>query len=93
MVFNKDRDEEKFLRLIVKLTPKNFVALAQILNVKLSTVDAETGAYEKRDAETILKEMVAEFRRLRHKDRQMILKVMSKAQEEISEEASDGSVS
>lgn len=93
MIFNKDRDEEKFLRLITKLTPENFIALAQVLSVKLSTVDTETGAYEKRDAEIILSEMVVAFRRLRHKNRQVILKAMSKAQEEISEEVSDGPVS
>lgn len=79
MLFNKDKDQELFLRGIVKLTPEQFVALAKVLDVKMSDVDKETGEYAVRDAEVIIEDMVVAFRALKHKERKVILKVVDKS--------------
>ena len=79
MLFNKDKDQELFLRGIVKLTPEQFVALAKVLDVKMSDVDKETGEYAVRDAEAIIEDMVVAFRALKHKERKVILKVVDKS--------------
>lgn len=78
MIFNKDKDEAIFLTRIVKLTPEEIIALAKILEVRLSTVDTETGKYEVREATDIVDNLVAEFRKLAHKERKIILKAMEK---------------
>lgn len=77
MLFNKDRDEQKFLDKVVKLSPEEFIALGKVLDVKMSNVDAETGEYTLRDAEEILEDMVNTFRHCKHKERQLLLKVMN----------------
>lgn len=79
MTFNKDKDEKEFLTRITKITPEEFIALADILAVKLSTVDKETGEYKLRDAEEALIECVNVFRRMPHKARKAILKAMSQS--------------
>ena len=79
MIFNKDIDEKEFLTRITKITPEEFIALADVLAVKLSTVDKETGEYKLRDAEETLIECVNVFRRMPHKARKAILKAMSKS--------------
>lgn len=79
MIYNKDRDCEIFLRRVTKLTPEEFIALAKILDVKLSLVDAETKEYTLRDAEEILNDMVTTFRHHKHSERQAVLKAMKKA--------------
>ena len=79
MLFNKDKDQELFLHGIVKLTPEQFVALAQVLDVKMSVVDKETGEYAIRDAEVIIEDMVVAFRALKHKERKAVLKVVDKS--------------
>jgi hypothetical protein len=79
MIFNKDKDEKEFLTRITKITPEEFIALADILAVKLSTVDKETGEYKLRDAEETLIECVNVFRRMPHKARKAILKAMAKS--------------
>lgn len=78
MIFNKDKDEEIFLRRLVHLTPEEFIALAKYLKVKMSDVNAETGEYQIRDAEEITVDLVNAFRHCSHKERKLILKVMNK---------------
>ena len=78
MIFNKDKDEEIFLRRLVHLTPEEFIALAKYLGVKMSNVDVETGDYKIRDAEEITIDLVSAFRHCGHKERKSILKVMNK---------------
>jgi hypothetical protein len=93
MIFNKDKDELVLLSRITKLTPEEFIALAKILDVKMSEVDKETGEYTLRDAEEILNDIVNKFRHLKHKERQMILKAMlvHKPTKEFVEGIHDGS--
>lgn len=79
MLFNKDKDQDLFLRGITKLTPEQFVALAKVLDVKMSVVDKETGEYALRDAEVIIEDMVNAFRALKHKERKVVLKVVDKS--------------
>ena len=79
MIFNKDRDEQEFLVRVTKITPEEFIALADILAVKLSVVDKETGDYAVRDAEEVVIECVNVFRKLPHKARKAILKAMAKS--------------
>ena len=79
MVFNKDKDTQDFVNKIVKITPEEFIALAKLLEVKMSVVDKETGKYALRDAEDILNECISVFRRLPHKARKAILKAMAKS--------------
>ena len=74
--FNKDKDVEELLRGITKLQPEEFIALAKLLDVKMSLVDKETGEYTLRDAEEIIEDIVKEFRRLNHKQRKTILKAV-----------------
>ena len=77
MVFNKDKDEQIFLRGVTKLTPEDFIALSKVLDVKMSIVDKDTGEYAVRDAEDVLNDMVYEFRKLKHKERKIVLKAVS----------------
>ena len=76
MVFNKDKDEHELLVGVTKISPEEFIALAKLLDVKMSIVDKETGAYALRDAEEILNDIVFAFRKLKHKERKMILKAV-----------------
>lgn len=78
MIFNKDKDAAEFLQKVVKLTPEQFIALAKVLDVKMSNVDVETGAYAVRDAEEILDDMLISFRHYGHKERKLVLKAMNK---------------
>lgn len=93
MIFNKDKDEQILLTRVTKLTPEEFIALAKILDVKMSDVNKETGEYALRDAEEILNDIVREFRHLKHKERQIILKAMlvHKPTKEFVEDIHDGS--
>ena len=77
ITFNKEKDIEELLRGIVKLSPEDFIALAKVLDVKMSLVDKETGEYTLRDAEEIINDIVAEFRKLKHKERKMVLKAVA----------------
>lgn len=92
MLFNKDKDEQIFLLRVIKLTPEEFIALAKVLEVKMSLIDSETKKPTLRDAEEIVEDMVHEFRRLKHKERQIILKAMTvhKPVKETVEEIHDG---
>ena len=76
MDFNKDKDERELLGKLVKLTPEQFLGLAKLLGVKLSWFNSETKTGGMKDAEQILEEIVAEFRKLKHKDRKVILKAV-----------------
>jgi plasmid maintenance system antidote protein VapI len=76
ITFNKEKDIEELLRGITKLTPEDFIALAKVLDVKMSLVDKETGEYTLRDAEEIIQDMVVSFRAYKHKERKMILKAV-----------------
>ena len=78
MLYHKDRDAGIFLQRITKLSPEDFIALAKILDVKMSNVDKETGEYTLRDAEIILNDMLVSFKHYKHKERQIILKAMKK---------------
>ena len=79
MIYNKDKDTQEFVNKVVKIAPEEFIALAQLLNVKMSIVDKETGEYSLRDAEDVLNECISVFRRMPHKARKAILKAMSKS--------------
>ena len=76
ITFNKEKDIEELLRGITKLSPEDFIALAKVLNVKMSIVNKETGEYAVRDAEEIINDMVAAFRQYKHKARKLVLKVV-----------------
>ena len=76
ITFNKEKDIEELLRGITKLSPEDFIALAKVLDVKMSNVDKETGEYTLRDAEEIINDMVASFRAYKHKERKVILKAV-----------------
>ena len=76
MDFNKDKDERELLGKLVKLTPEQFLGLAKLLDVKLSWFNPETKEGGMKDAEQILEEIVAEFRKLKHKERKLILKAV-----------------
>lgn len=76
ITFNKEKDIEELLRGITKLSPEDFIALAKVLDVKMSNVDKETGEYTLRDAEEIINDMVVSFRSYKHKERKIILKAV-----------------
>ena len=76
ITFNKEKDIEEFLRGITKLSPEDFIALARVLDVKMSNVDKETGEYTVRDAEEIIGDMIASFRKYKHKERKIVLKAV-----------------
>ena len=76
MLYHRDRDAGIFLQRITKLSPEDFIALAKVLDVKMSTVNTETGEYALRDADDVLNDMIAVFRKLKHKERQVVLKAM-----------------
>ena len=78
IIFNKQKDQKEFISKIVGLTPEEFIALAKVLEVKMSDVDAETGEYTLRDAEKVLEDCVNTFTKLPHRARKEILKVMTK---------------
>ena len=66
MLYHRDRDAGIFLQRITKLSPEDFIALAKVLDVKMSTVNTETGEYALRDADDVLNDMIAVFRKLKH---------------------------
>ena len=76
ITFNKEKDIEELLRGITKLSPEDFIALAKVLDVKMSNVDKETGEYTLRDAEEIIQDMIVSFRKYKHKERKVILKAV-----------------
>ena len=76
ITFNKEKDIEELLRGITKLSPEDFIALAKVLDVKMSNVDKETGESTLRDAEEIINDMVVSFRSYKHKERKIILKAV-----------------
>jgi hypothetical protein len=79
MLYHKDRDAGIFLQRITKLSPEDFIALAKVLDVKMSIVDKDSGEYTLRDAEEILNDMIIAFRKYKHAERQIVLKAMKKA--------------
>ena len=76
ITFNKNKDEQELLTGIVKLDAEEFVALAKIMDVKMSEVNKETGEYRLRDAEEIITDVISKFRTLKHKQRKIILKAV-----------------
>lgn len=76
ITFNKEKDIEELLRGITKLSPEDFIALAKVMDVKMSTVDKGTGEYAVRDAEEIINDMIAAFRKYKHKERKIVLKAV-----------------
>ena len=76
ITFNKENDIQELLQGMVKLEPEEFIALAKIFDIKMSVVDKETGEYTLRDAEEIVNDIVNGFRKLKHKQRKMILKAV-----------------
>lgn len=76
ITFNKEKDIEELLRSITKLTPEDFIALAKVLDVKTSWVDKETGEFGLCDAEEIIENVVVAFRKLKHKERKIVLKAV-----------------
>ena len=79
ITFNKEKDIEELLRGIVKLSPEDFIALAKILDVKMSYVEPDTKKPTLRDAEEIINDIVAKFRKLKHKERKIVLKAVAKS--------------
>lgn len=79
ITFNKDRDVEELLQGIVRLSPEDFIALTEVLGVKKSYVEEETKKPVLRDAAEIIEDVVFEFRKLKHKERRMILKAVTKS--------------
>lgn len=79
MISTKDKDLIDFYQTITKLKPEDFVALAQSLFVKLSVINAETGEYAVREADDILNDCAGAFRRMKHKERRIYIKVMNDA--------------
>ena len=76
MLYNKDIDTAELMQGITKLSPEDFIALAKVLDVKMSNVDKETGEYTLRDAEEIIDDVIVAFRKLKHKERKLILKAV-----------------
>ena len=76
ITFNKEKDIEELLRGITKLSPEDFIALAKVLDVKMSIVDKETGEYTLRDAEEMINDMIIAFCKYKHKERKIILKAV-----------------
>ena len=77
--FNKRKEADDFVKKLVKLPPEHIVALAKLLNVKLSNVDAE-GKITRRDAEEIVEDCFTAFLQLKHKHRKIVLQAMSKGE-------------
>ena len=77
--FNKRKEADDFVKKLVKLPPEHIIALAKLLNVKLSEVDAE-GKITLRDAEEIIEGCFTAFMKLKHKQRKIILQAMSKGE-------------
>ena len=78
ITFNKQKDCDEFVRGIVKLSPEEFLALAKLFDVKLSMANKETGKYIMRDAEEIINDCIMIFRKLPHRARKELLKVVCK---------------
>jgi hypothetical protein len=76
ITFNKEKDIEELLRGITKLSPEDFIALAKVMDIKMSTVNKDTGEYAVRDAEDVINDMIAAFRKYKHKERKIILKAV-----------------
>lgn len=76
--FNKRKEADEFIQQLVKLPPEHIIALARLLDVKLSVVDAE-GKITLRDAEEIVEDCFAAFLRLKHKQRKLVLQAMDKS--------------
>ena len=87
ITFNKDRDVEELLQGIVRLSPEDFIALTEVLGVKKSYIEEETKKPILRDAAEIIEDVVFEFRKLKHKERKIILKAVAR------EAAKNGTVS
>lgn len=75
--FNKRKEADDFVKQLVKLPPEHIIALAKLLDVRLSEVDAE-GKITLRDAEEIIEDCFTDFMKLKHKQRKIILQAMSK---------------
>ena len=78
ITFNKQKDCDEFVRGIVKLSPEEFLALAKLFEVKLSVVDKESGEYTLRDAEEIINDCITIFKKMPHRARKELLKVVCK---------------
>ena len=78
MLSVKHKDREELLKLITDLTPEEFIGLAQLLKVKLSNINKETGEYVVRDAEEILNDCLAAFNRMKHKERKAYIAAIQK---------------
>lgn len=78
MISVKHKDREELLKMITDLSPEEFIGLARLLKVKLSTVDKETGEYAVRDAEDILNDCLAAFNRMKHKERKAYIAAIQK---------------
>ena len=87
MIFNKDKHEQEFLALLVKLKPESIIGLTKVLSVKVSDVDKETGEIHKHDADQIVADLTCAFRKLPHKGRKLILDTMrADAKKEMKED-------
>lgn len=73
MISVKDNDVQEFYKMVVTLTPEEFLGLAKLFNLRLSEVNPETGDFRKKDGEEILNDCAASFRRLKHRERKKLL--------------------
>lgn len=76
ITFNKQKDCEEFLSKVTKLPPEAFIGLARLLDVKMTYANLETNETGLRDAEEVLQDCLNEFRKLKHKERKIVLKAM-----------------
>lgn len=76
ITFNKQKDCEEFLTKVTKLPPEAFIGLARLLDVKMTYVNLETNETGLRDVEEVLQDCLAEFNKLKHKERKIVLKAM-----------------
>lgn len=77
MIFNKKVQIDEFITKLVKITPEEFIALTEILGVRKTVKDESSNTgYAVRDAEDMIVDCVANFKKLPHKARTAILKAM-----------------
>lgn len=87
MIFNKDKHEQDFLALLVKLKPEAIIGLTKLLSVKVSDVDKETGEIHKHEADQIVSDLTCAFRKLPHKGRKIVLDAMrAESKKEVKED-------
>lgn len=73
-----NKDVSTFIQKVVILKPEHFLALAKILDVKLSNFDKETKKTSLRDAEEIFRDMIVAFGKSNRSSRRTIIREIDK---------------